>query len=263
MLTIGNRWSLDRPRESHRLRRAPRFSDVSIGAHLPLRHLHIWSHSETEAVESRGDRRAGRPTPRAVRATARRHGGTREHPTEQRRRRRRIVACELKTRPDYAITVRNVLVGFVEVKAPAKAATRAGYRAARQGTMGEAASLPNLLYTDGNSFSLWQNGELVGSIVELRATSKRREPNSPPRRHCSRCSTTFFAGSRFRRAAPRNWPRSRRGSAACCATRSPNNWPRKAQPSPLSPPTGGSSSSPKRTINNSPTAMRRPSPSAC
>ncbi len=28
-------------------------------------------------------------------------------------------------------------------------------------------SLPNLLYTDGNAFSLWQNGELVGSIVEL------------------------------------------------------------------------------------------------
>jgi hypothetical protein len=28
-------------------------------------------------------------------------------------------------------------------------------------------SLPNLLYTDGNSFSLWQNGELVGSIIAL------------------------------------------------------------------------------------------------
>jgi hypothetical protein len=28
-------------------------------------------------------------------------------------------------------------------------------------------SIPNLLYTDGNSFSLWQNGELVGQIVKL------------------------------------------------------------------------------------------------
>jgi hypothetical protein len=28
-------------------------------------------------------------------------------------------------------------------------------------------SLSNLLYTDGNAFSLWQNGEFVGSIVEL------------------------------------------------------------------------------------------------
>ena len=33
--------------------------------------------------------------------------------------------------------------------------------------MGKVQSLPNLLYTDGNSFGLWQDGELVGSIVEL------------------------------------------------------------------------------------------------
>ncbi|MCY2990483.1 MAG: hypothetical protein NTY19_21785 [Planctomycetota bacterium] len=31
----------------------------------------------------------------------------------------------LKTRPDYAITLRKVLVGYVEVKAPAKAPTHA------------------------------------------------------------------------------------------------------------------------------------------
>jgi len=29
-------------------------------------------------------------------------------------------------------------------------------------------SLPNLLYTDGNSFSLWQDGKLVGSVLTLR-----------------------------------------------------------------------------------------------
>jgi hypothetical protein len=28
--------------------------------------------------------------------------------------------ANLKTRPDYAVTLRNVLVGFVEVKAPGK-----------------------------------------------------------------------------------------------------------------------------------------------
>ena len=33
--------------------------------------------------------------------------------------------------------------------------------------MGQAASLPNLIYTDGNAFSLWQNGELVDSVVSL------------------------------------------------------------------------------------------------
>ncbi len=73
----------------------------------------------------------------------------------------------LKTRPDYAITLRNVLVGFVEVKAPGKGADPRRYKGHDKEQWDKLQSLPNLLYTDGNSFSLWQNGELVGSIVEL------------------------------------------------------------------------------------------------
>src|SRR5258708_28680966 len=73
----------------------------------------------------------------------------------------------LKTRPDYAITLRTVLVGFVEVKAPGKGADPRRYKGHDKEQWEKLQSLPNLLYTDGNSFSLWQNGELVGSIVEL------------------------------------------------------------------------------------------------
>lgn len=73
----------------------------------------------------------------------------------------------LKTRPDYAITLRDVLVGFVEVKAPGKGADPRRYKGHDKEQWEKLQSLPNLLYTDGNSFSLWQNGELVGSIVEL------------------------------------------------------------------------------------------------
>lgn len=73
----------------------------------------------------------------------------------------------LKTRPDFAITLRNVLVGFVEVKAPGKGADPRRYKGHDKEQWEKLQSLPNLLYTDGNSFSLWQNGELVGSIVEL------------------------------------------------------------------------------------------------
>src|SRR5438874_1714401 len=36
--------------------------------------------------------------------------------------------AELKTRPDYAITVRNLLAGFVEVKAPGKGADPRRFR---------------------------------------------------------------------------------------------------------------------------------------
>lgn len=73
----------------------------------------------------------------------------------------------LKTRPDYAITLQNVLVGFVEVKAPGKGADPRRYKGHDKEQWEKLQSLPNLLYTDGNAVSLWQDGELVGSIVEL------------------------------------------------------------------------------------------------
>jgi hypothetical protein len=73
----------------------------------------------------------------------------------------------LKTRPDYAVTLGKVLVGYVEVKAPGKGADPRRYKGHDKEQWEKLQSLPNLLYTDGNSFSLWQNGELIGSIVEL------------------------------------------------------------------------------------------------
>ena len=73
----------------------------------------------------------------------------------------------LKTRPDYAITLRNVLVGFVEVKAPGKGADPRRYKGHDLDQWRKLQSLPNLLYTDGNAFSLWRSGELVGAVVTL------------------------------------------------------------------------------------------------
>ena len=75
---------------------------------------------------------------------------------------------ELKTRPDYAITLRNLLVGFVEIKAPGKGADPRRFRGHDKDQWEKLHSLPNLMYTDGNQFSLWRSGELDGSIVMLR-----------------------------------------------------------------------------------------------
>ena len=74
----------------------------------------------------------------------------------------------LATRPDYAVTVRDALVGFIEVKAPGKGADPRRFAEEhdkKQWT--KLKSLPNLLYTDGNSFSLWRDGKLVDKLVEL------------------------------------------------------------------------------------------------
>lgn len=75
---------------------------------------------------------------------------------------------ELKTRPDYAVTVHKALVGHVELKAPGKGADPRRFKDPHDKKQWEKLrSLPNLLYTDGNEFSLWRNGELAGEIIRL------------------------------------------------------------------------------------------------
>ena len=73
----------------------------------------------------------------------------------------------LKTRPDYAITLRNVLVGFIEIKAPGKGADPHKFRGHDKEQWEKLQSLPNLLYTDGNQFGLFRGGRLEGTVVSL------------------------------------------------------------------------------------------------
>lgn len=76
--------------------------------------------------------------------------------------------AHLSTRPDYAVTRSNALIGFLEVKAPGKGADPRKFKDDHDKQQwAKLKSLPNLVYTDGNEFSLWHDGELVGSVVKL------------------------------------------------------------------------------------------------
>ncbi|HYE95757.1 MAG TPA: hypothetical protein VD962_06075, partial [Rubricoccaceae bacterium] len=76
--------------------------------------------------------------------------------------------ADLKTRPDFAVAVQNASVGFIEVKAPGKGADPRKFTAKHDKAQWEKLkALPNLIYTDGNAFSLWRNGELVDEVVHL------------------------------------------------------------------------------------------------
>ena len=76
--------------------------------------------------------------------------------------------ADLKTRPDFAVTRNGALIGFIEVKAPGKGADPRRFRDPHDKEQWtKLRTLPNLIYTDGNAFSLWRNGELEGTIVEL------------------------------------------------------------------------------------------------
>jgi len=76
---------------------------------------------------------------------------------------------ELMTRPDYAVTRKNALVGHIEVKAPGKGADPRKFadKSHDKTQWEKLKSLPNLIYTDGQSFSLWRNGEKQGEIIRL------------------------------------------------------------------------------------------------
>src|SRR5882724_6279382 len=90
---------------------------------------------------------------------------------------------DLKTRPDYAITVRNTLVGFIEVKAPGKGADPRKFKDRHDKEQWEKLqSVPNLIYTDGNDFSLWRDGEIQGTVVHLEGDieTSGRELGAPP-----------------------------------------------------------------------------------
>ena len=63
--------------------------------------------------------------------------------------------AELKTRPGYAITRGNTLIGFIEVKAPEKGADpRRFHEEHDKERWAKLRPLPNLIYTDGNGFNV-------------------------------------------------------------------------------------------------------------
>lgn len=74
---------------------------------------------------------------------------------------------DLMIRPDFAVTRKQTLIGFIEVKAPGKGADPTRFKGHDKAQWEKLKALPNLIYTDGNAFSLWRNGERVMPIVKL------------------------------------------------------------------------------------------------
>ncbi|WP_256777102.1 MULTISPECIES: type ISP restriction/modification enzyme [unclassified Stenotrophomonas] len=75
---------------------------------------------------------------------------------------------DLKIRPDYSVSVSSALIGYIELKAPGKGADPRKFKDKHDREQwAKLSQLPNLIYFDGNSLSLWQSGELQGSIVQF------------------------------------------------------------------------------------------------
>ncbi len=74
---------------------------------------------------------------------------------------------EVGGRPDLGVTVDALLCGHVELKAPGKGADPTRLKGADKGQWEKFKDLPNLVYTDGNEWSLWRQGEKVGRTIKL------------------------------------------------------------------------------------------------
>lgn len=77
--------------------------------------------------------------------------------------------ADLRVRPDYATLVNGAITGYIEVKAPGKGADPRSWKAASHDRRQweKLKALPNVLYTDGESWGLYRTGDRVGDVVTL------------------------------------------------------------------------------------------------
>lgn len=78
-----------------------------------------------------------------------------------------VKMADVSSRPDFAVTIKKALSGFVELKALGKGADPRTYKGHDKDQFERLKLLPNVLYTDAQSWSLWQNGDLVGRVERL------------------------------------------------------------------------------------------------
>ncbi len=70
-------------------------------------------------------------------------------------------------RPDYAVHLNSLLAGYVELKPAGTGATASRFVGHNRRQFNRFSAIPNILYTDGNEWALYRNGELVDRVVRL------------------------------------------------------------------------------------------------
>ena len=76
--------------------------------------------------------------------------------------------------PDFAASREGLLLGFIELKAPGLGADTARLTGRNRQQWDRFKRLPNLIYTDGNEWALYQNGERTGRIVRFQGDITRQ-----------------------------------------------------------------------------------------
>jgi Type ISP C-terminal specificity domain/N-6 DNA Methylase len=69
--------------------------------------------------------------------------------------------------PDYAVHRNRLLAGYAELKAAGVGATTVRFKGHDREQFRRFSALPNILYTDGNEWALYRDGELVDRVIHL------------------------------------------------------------------------------------------------
>ena len=70
-------------------------------------------------------------------------------------------------RPDYAVHLNQLLAGYAELKAPGVGATASRFKGHNRKQFKRFSAIPNILYTDGNEWALYRDGQLCDRVVRL------------------------------------------------------------------------------------------------
>lgn len=70
-------------------------------------------------------------------------------------------------RPDYAVHRNRLLAGYVELKAPGVGVAATRFKGHNRHQFRRFSAIPNILYSDGNEWALYRDGELIGKVVRL------------------------------------------------------------------------------------------------
>jgi hypothetical protein len=182
---------------------------------------------------------------------------------------------ERQVRPDYGVSVKGAITGYMEVKAPGRGIEPTGFTGHDKRQWERQRDLPNLLYTNGTQWRLYRDGELKrgpvsfsGGTLETAGTGLTAPPEFEAlitdflRWHPA---PIISVGALVRAIAPLT--RLLRGEvldqlkseerAIRAGAESGRN------PSPGSRPTGAPCCSRPPTMRPSPTGTPRPSPSPC
>ncbi len=80
-------------------------------------------------------------------------------------------------KPDYAVHSGKILIGYVELKAPGTGATVTRFTGRNAEQWKRFSAIPNLIYSDGNDWALYRDGEQVGRTVQLSGNVARDGKN--------------------------------------------------------------------------------------